>query len=304
MEKMDVTVIVPMHDGAPILPTFLTHLELQSHPAARFEVLIVDMGSTDGTSEVVRRYADGAPMRTRCLLYGSTQAGEALTAAALAAEGRWLLFLHQDVLAGPHLIRAHVRAQEQHGGDVVVRGKIDFHPQLPMAGADSPLVVDEPRAADGDGTIPYRQWRLWNLSISKASVQGLEGFRAAFPFPDYADVDLASRLHQQGKQGYYAAEAAAYLWYVPDFDEERRRAFARGYCRQVLLEGDEDLGQLVHLEPRCWLPALGVPVFRVLAGKRHGTRGLRGFAQRHVLRQAMASGSRAAAAGRPATLPR
>ena len=302
MEKADVTVIVPVHQCAKTLPTLLAHLELQSHPAARIEIIIVDLGSTDGTAEVGKRYADGAPIRTECLVFGPTAAGHALAAAAAAARGRWLLFHHQDLLAGTHLIRTHVRTQEHHGGSVVVRGRVDRHPQ-----ADRPLNLQPYHFTDyaepaAESPLSYTDWRIWNLSVPKEAVEQAGGVSDAFPYPDYVDVDLAWRMHAQGMNGYYHPDATAYAWYVPDLGEERRRAFTRGYSRRVLLRHvhDDEVRRRFSMEGGVFagrLHPLVDPLWAFIAGPMPGPHGIRTFAARQLVRHEMIRGYRAASAG-------
>jgi glycosyltransferase involved in cell wall biosynthesis len=59
------SVIICCHNGASRLPETLTHLKLQQSPAASWEVLLIDNGSTDDTAKVALScWADGpAPFR-------------------------------------------------------------------------------------------------------------------------------------------------------------------------------------------------------------------------------------------------
>lgn len=308
MDKADVTVIVPAHQCAKTLPTLLAHLELQSHPAARLETIIVDLGSSDGTAEVAARYADGAPIRTQCLSVGPAEAGRGLAAAVTSARGRWLLFLHQDLLAGTHLIRTHVRTQERHGGSVAIRGSVDRHPQAGRPLNLQPYLFSRRAEPAPDSPLPFPDWRMWNLSISKDAVERAGGISEAFPYPDYLDVHLAWRMRAQGVEGYYQPEATAYAWYVPDLGEERRRAHARGYSRQVLLRHvqDDDVRWRFSMEAgpvgALW-HSVSDPVWRVVAGPLPSPHGIRMYAARQLLRHDMKRGYRAAASGaRPTAL--
>jgi rSAM/selenodomain-associated transferase 2 len=81
------SIIVPMLDERPALPRLLE--DLQSHREEGCEVLIVDGGSRDGSSELARRagftVASSAPGRARQMNTG-----------AQLARGELLLFLHAD----------------------------------------------------------------------------------------------------------------------------------------------------------------------------------------------------------------
>lgn len=53
-----VTVLLPVHDAAPYLEAKLTSLLEQDYPPDKLDVLVLSDGSTDGSDDVVRRFAD------------------------------------------------------------------------------------------------------------------------------------------------------------------------------------------------------------------------------------------------------
>ena len=105
-----ISVIVPARNEALRISGCLAGLAAQGY--RDFELIVVDDHSTDGTAEVVRRYARQVPVLT---VLASAElptgwAGKcwACWQAAQQAHGEWLLFLDADVAPQPGLLGALV----------------------------------------------------------------------------------------------------------------------------------------------------------------------------------------------------
>lgn len=236
MESTDVSLIITVRNRAELLPLTLSHLELQSHPAAYFELLIVDMASTDNTQEVLLRYVAGAPVRSRCIYAGNANRAAALNQAARKAQGRWLLFLDDHLLAGPNLVESHIRAQERHGGNAAIVGALRHHPQI----AANTLTRDY-SVFRGDGylkgqPLSFIDWRAWNLSLPRSSMLKVGGFDESFLHSGLEDIELAWRLEEDGVRGFYNDDATAYLWCPVSREEEQQRYYSEGYSLPMVLD--------------------------------------------------------------------
>ena len=304
MDSTDVSLVITVRNRAELLPLTLSHLELQSHPAARFELLTVDLASTDNTREILESYVAGAPVRSRCIHVESANRAAALNRVAREALGRWILFLDDHLLAGPGLVEAHVRAQERHGGNAAVVGTIEHHPQI----AANTLTRDY-SVFRGGGFLkgqPLRfiDWRIWNLSLPRAAVLESNGFDESFIHPGLEDVELAWRLESQGVRGYYSDDATAYLWCPVTANDERRRYYAEGYSLRMLLEKTrEDVVRnrmLRPLQSRLNFPErILVSIYRRLCNSlASDTRCFR-FVHRRILVHSFLRGYQDAVAGYP-----
>lgn len=267
MEKRDCTVIVPTRCGANLLPLPLAHLEVQTFPSARFEVIVVDYGDASHPTDLLERYSAGAPVRTRCLTLPQSTAARARNHAAAQAEGRWLLFLDEDLLAGPQLVEAHVRAQELHGNSQV-RGRVQRHPQVdPRLLTKRFRVCPEFRGASYEAHL--QDFGFYNLSVPRAAFSDAGGFDESLGFDGLEDLVLARHLWESGIKSVYAEDAAAYSWRATRPAEERDRQYRLGYSLHALFRGEvppeiRDRFPIVRTPMQDYLDRLMQPVYRHL----------------------------------------
>jgi GT2 family glycosyltransferase len=250
------------------------------------------------------RFSAGVPIRTRYLRHLGESPASGRNLGAREAAGKWVLFLDQDLLAGPQLVEHHVQAQDQRGGSVAIVGRISRHPQVAPGTLTKWDEGHERAAVEEALPLSYVEWRAFNLSLPKDVLLDSGGFDAAFEVPGLEDVELSWRLHQRGLQGFYARGAGAHAWHASTVRQEWHRAYAEGYTVPTLLDKtkSEDLkrhflGRAPRLEavilgmicPVCLAMCRGIPVRSAFFQR----------ACRHVLRQAFLRGYRDAVAGLP-----
>jgi glycosyltransferase involved in cell wall biosynthesis len=95
-----ISVIVPALNEESVIGRSLASLQSQTLPAATFEVIVVDNGSTDGTVAIARSYARS--MSVRVIERGGVRIAALRNAGAAIARGQFLAFLDADCLAPKH----------------------------------------------------------------------------------------------------------------------------------------------------------------------------------------------------------
>ena len=107
-----VSVIVPVYNAEDMVGDCVESLLSQDYPKDRYEIIVVDNDSTDGTAEVIRRYP------VQYLLEAATHTSYAArNTGARKARGELLAFCDADETAGPAWIRSLVAALgEGYGG--------------------------------------------------------------------------------------------------------------------------------------------------------------------------------------------
>jgi GT2 family glycosyltransferase len=208
-----VSIVIPVHDRLAYTAACLG--ALAGSTRLRFEVIVVDNGSTDGTGEFVSRCrgvrrierADNGGFAVAC--NAGAQAAQAevivfLNNDTLPVAG-WLdalhdtLTSHPDVaIAGAKLLFATQDARVQHAG-MWFDGFTPVHRHLFAPAID-------PRASTS-GPVPAVTGAC--LAIRREEFLSAGGFDEGF-LNGYEDVDLCLRLLERGRATYYCAESVVF----------------------------------------------------------------------------------------------
>ncbi len=105
-----ISVVIPTYNRASLLPSAVESVQRQTTQPA--EILVVDDGSTDATSDVLARFGD----TVRRLHQSNAGASQARNAGVEAAGGEWIAFLDSDDIWLPGHIEAIGRAIRRTAG--------------------------------------------------------------------------------------------------------------------------------------------------------------------------------------------
>lgn len=115
------SVIISTYNRCDALEQTLTALAKQDAPHGQYEVLVIDDGSTDGTPELLSRVRVPYALRSQRLpVNRGISAGR--NVGMLAARGRFLILLSDDLLVSENFVSAHARTLERFPDAWVVGG--------------------------------------------------------------------------------------------------------------------------------------------------------------------------------------
>lgn len=232
---MDISVIIATRNRSAWLPTCLAHLEQQTFPAARFEVILADAGSTDDTVSVARRFASGSPVRIQVLALEAVRLAVARNRAAAASRGRVLFFLADDELASPRLLQTHAEAQGRRDERGCLTGAVHRHPQLPPHSSTRLSLSDAPDREDDPGAPYYLDAQDSNVSLPRRIFEQFRGFTEEPAIERLEHIELAYRLYREGIEWRGIEDARSYVWQPAVFETERERHYQIGYSLYSML---------------------------------------------------------------------
>lgn len=129
---MTVSVIVPAHDYGRYLGQAIDSLRGQTFAA--WECIVVDDGSTDGTSEIVAALAD-SDHRIVCISQAASGPSAARNAGLAAASGEFVQFLDADDFLGARKLQQQLEIFRRHPEADVVYGGVRYFADDGPAGA-------------------------------------------------------------------------------------------------------------------------------------------------------------------------
>jgi cellulose synthase/poly-beta-1,6-N-acetylglucosamine synthase-like glycosyltransferase len=111
-----VSVIVVVKNGRKTISRCLESLLQQNFPKEKYEIIVVDGGSTDGTQEIVRKYS------VRLVIDENGTIGHSRNVGIKVSKGKYVAFIDSDCIADKEWLRILVEALEREGKNTVAVG--------------------------------------------------------------------------------------------------------------------------------------------------------------------------------------
>jgi len=121
---MDISVIVPTRNRADLLKVNLKSLERQEHPSDRFEVIVVDNDSTDGTESVVKEKSGRGKIEVRYVLEKEVGLAHVRNRGIEESRGEIVAYIDDDAEADPLWLATLAQAQQERPEAVCFSGKV------------------------------------------------------------------------------------------------------------------------------------------------------------------------------------
>ena len=213
-EPLAVSVVVPTFNRRASLLRLLASLERQTLPHRRFEVVVVDNNSTDGTNDAILAYATQRRMSVRVLIEPQQGAAHARNRGIRESSAAILVFTDDDVEAEPQWLAAILRGFEELPASAIGGRTL---PSWDCALPEWWLPEYEKAFLRnwGDEVCRVTEFPFFygqNLAVRRVTLERVGGFdpRRGPKGRRYAsgeDADLCRRMHDSGEALYYLPAA-------------------------------------------------------------------------------------------------
>jgi GT2 family glycosyltransferase len=243
-----ISVIIPTYNRCEKLLRTLKSLEAQTLSKRRFEVIVIDDGSTDATRQKLAEYRKTSRLRITCASQQNKLQAAARNHGITLAKEDLLLFIGDDIIPSRDFLRQHLDFHRRHNpcGDVAVVGQIRWHKNLRV----TPFMqfVNDYGAQFGFALMRHRgPWQFdcfytSNISLPRQMLEKLDYvFDEDFNRYGWEDAELGYRLESNGMRLLYNVDAVAYHDHATTLRQFCRRQYEVGRCSRVFLDKHPEL---------------------------------------------------------------
>ena len=206
---MFVSVVIPTYNRRPILEKCLLALERQQAcpEIDRYEVVVVDDGSTDGTPDWLRGAAERFP-HVRLIEQSHGGAAEGRNRGVDHAHGDVIVFIDSDLVVTDSFLSCHasslVRSWEARGDRLC----FTYGAVVNTANFEQPT-AERHKLRD----LSWAYFATGNVAIAKELLQRAGLFDTAFRLYGWEDLELGERLRRMGVQLIKCPAAVGYHWH-------------------------------------------------------------------------------------------
>lgn len=205
----ELSVVIPTYNRLDTLQHVIPTLLAQDVAPERYELLVCDSNSNDGTKEYLADVAREHP-NVRHLPGSYTGRAMARNAGIKAAQGEIILFNDSDILASPDLLSSHLRRHAERSDIAVVGWEVQVKDL-----ADYAYKRDH-ESERGSLHPPTRTKLSWlyfltgNASVRRSDLLRVGCFDESFTGYGHEDLELGYRLEQAGVTILYEPRAVNY----------------------------------------------------------------------------------------------
>ena len=221
-EAPEVSVVVPVRDGASSLPALLESLRAQDLGDERYEVVVVDNASRDGSAAIAASWG------ARVVTEPRPNRSRARNAGAGAARAGVFAFIDADCTAAPTWLGELLACR---GRAPLMAGTIE------MSTGDPPNVIErfEARSRFTQETGVEQGWAATaNLLVEREAFEAVGGFDSTYRHIG-EDVDFCVRAGRAGFGIGFCERAVVFHEAESEIGPVIRRAFFHGYSAAQVL---------------------------------------------------------------------
>lgn len=218
--SIEASIIIPTYNRKNILKRSLGYLFEQTYPAAKYEIIVVDDGSVDGTAEMIKTLRP--PCSLRYFRQDNRGPAAARNLGIKNAKGRIIIFLDDDIFATSCLIEEHMSYHDRFS-NVFVTGHTLLLPELIKSSLFLRCARKRHERLPWNSANPvFSEFLIGNSSVKKENFLDIGPLDKTLGKYGWEDIEWGYRAHKRGLQLKFNKNAIAHHYKNPTFEESCR----------------------------------------------------------------------------------
>jgi GT2 family glycosyltransferase len=220
--SLELSVVIPTYNRLDSLREVIPALLRSDVRPDRFEIVVADSQSDDGTAEYLAAIAADHP-NVRHLPGPYNGRAMARNAGVAASRGAVVLFTDADIIASPDLLARHLEHHARGeaiaavGMEVQVDSLADYERKRADAALRAPLHGERSKR------LTWLYFLTGNASVRREDLDRVGGFDEDFTGYGHEDLELGYRLQRAGVAIVYEPRAVNYHWHPVPYEERKRK---------------------------------------------------------------------------------
>lgn len=264
---MELSIIIPTHNRAPILEQCLERIFLNDFPKNKYEVIVVDDASTDNTQEICTKWQKSENLTY--LKQKKSGQGVARNKAIDLAKGKVLIFIGDDIFINKNFLREHYEYHDQYPQkNYAVLGLILWDPEINISeimnwSTNSSQIFGKFgghqfafEKLTHNKEANYNFFYTSNISLKKSILQDNK-FDPWFDGYGWEDIELGYRLSKNyNLKIIYNSNAIAYHHHEIDLEQFKKRMYQIGKATHLFHHKHPELNKLPNLKKKLILNSI------------------------------------------------
>jgi len=197
----EISVIIPTYNRSSLLINTLNAVIKQSIDNSRYEIIIVDDGSTDQTEEIVRRFMNEHDNIAYIKHPSNLGKGAACNTGINATQSPLVVFIDDDIIPAEHWLEAHLNRHKKENKNISVTGLVMYPKEWEKHNnrvkfANFNYAKNIKLSELNANGLPPNRWAGGNTSVAKKIILEAGGFPGINKRGE--DVELGYKLYKMG----------------------------------------------------------------------------------------------------------
>jgi glycosyltransferase involved in cell wall biosynthesis len=219
---LDISIVIPTYNRLETLRVVVPALLANTLDGKRYEIIVADSNSNDGTAEYL---AGVAAAHTNVRHVPGPYSGRAMArnAGIAAARAEIVLFTDSDIIASPELLERHLDHHRAERGVAVVGMELQVNTLEDYERLRDHPENRKPLHPAGRRRLSWLYFLTGNASVRKSDLERVGRFDESFTGYGHEDLELGYRLQATGVRILYEPRAVNYHWQAIPYDEQKEK---------------------------------------------------------------------------------